>query len=49
MKSMAVMAYTNRGRTGMTSEWQIVGADCSTDHRLVISNLNLRIQPARRP
>ena len=25
------------------------GADCWTDHRLVISKLNLRIQPARRP
>ena len=25
------------------------GADCWTDHRLVVSNLNLRIQPARRP
>ena len=25
------------------------GADCWTDHRLVVSRLNLRIQPARRP
>ena len=25
------------------------GADCWTDHRLVFSKLNLRIQPARRP
>ena len=25
------------------------GADCSRDHRLVVSILNLRIQPARRP
>ena len=25
------------------------GADCWTDHRLVVSELNLRIQPARRP
>ena len=25
------------------------GADCWTYHRLVVSNLNLRIQPARRP
>ena len=25
------------------------GADCWTDHRLVVSKLNLRIQPARRP
>ena len=24
-------------------------ADCWTDHRLVVSKLNLRIQPARRP
>ena len=24
-------------------------ADCWTDHRLVVSNYNLRIQPARRP
>ena len=24
------------------------GADCWTDHRLVVSKLNLRIQPARR-
>ena len=26
----------------------ICGADCCTDHRLVVSKLNLRIQPARR-
>ena len=25
------------------------GADCSTEHRLVVSKLNLRIQPVRRP
>ena len=25
------------------------GADCWTDHRLVVSKLNLKIQPARRP
>ena len=25
------------------------GADCCTDHRLVVSKLNLRIQPARGP
>ena len=25
------------------------GADCWTDHRLVVSKFNLRIQPARRP
>ena len=25
------------------------GADCWTDHRLIVSKLNLRIQPARRP
>ena len=25
------------------------GTDCWTDHRLVVSKLNLRIQPARRP
>ena len=25
------------------------GAECWTDHRLVVSKLNLRIQPARRP
>ena len=25
------------------------GADCRTDHRLVVSKLNLRIQPVRRP
>ena len=25
------------------------GANCWTDHRLVVSKLNLRIQPARRP
>ena len=25
------------------------GADCWTDHRLVVSKLNLRIQPVRRP
>ena len=25
------------------------GADCWTDHRLVVSKLSLRIQPARRP
>ena len=27
----------------------ICGADCWTDHRLVVSKLNLHIQPARRP
>ena len=27
----------------------ICGADCWADHRLVVSKLNLRIQPARRP
>ena len=27
----------------------IRGADCWTDHRLVVSKLNLRTQPARRP
>ena len=27
----------------------VCGADCWTDHRLVISKLNLRIQPVRRP
>ena len=25
------------------------GADCWTDHRLIVSNLYLKIQPARRP
>ena len=25
------------------------GADCWTDHRLIVSKLNLRIQPIRRP
>ena len=25
------------------------GADCWTDHRLVVSKLNMRIQPARQP
>ena len=27
----------------------LCGAHCWTDHRLVVSKLNLRIQPARRP
>ena len=27
----------------------VCGADCWTDYRLVVSKLNLRIQPARRP
>ena len=27
----------------------VCGADCWTDHRLVVSKLNLRIQPVRRP
>ena len=27
----------------------VCGADCWTDHRIVVSKLNLRIQPARRP
>ena len=27
----------------------ICGTDCWTDHRLVVSKLNLRIQPVRRP
>ena len=25
------------------------GADCCTDHRLIVSKLNLRVQPARQP
>ena len=28
---------------------RLCGADCWTDHKLVVSKLNLRIQPARRP
>ena len=38
---------TDRSTGSMTKT--SCGADCWTDHRLVVSKLNLRIQPARRP
>ena len=34
---------------GCQSGKNMCGADCWTDHNLVVSKLNLRIQPARRP
>ena len=38
------------GRTDRMSVTKTMcGADCWTDHRLVVSKLNLRIQPIRRP
>ena len=36
-------------RQDVTVTKTLCAADCWTDHRLVISKLNLRIQPARRP
>ena len=36
-------------RQGVKVTKTMCGADCWTDHRLVVSKLNLRIQPARRP
>ena len=40
---------TKVGQTRCQSDKDYVCADCWTDHRLVVSKLNLRIQPARRP
>ena len=36
-------------RQDVRATMTLCGADCWTDHRLVVSKLNLRIQPARRP
>ena len=38
-----------KDRQDVTVTKTMCGADCWTDHRLVVSKLNLRIQPARRP
>ena len=43
----AIVRRTDRQDVRVTKT--MCGADCSTDHRLVVSKLNLRIQPARRP
>ena len=40
---------TKDWQTGCQSDKAMCGADCWTDHRLVVSTLNLHIQPARRP
>ena len=37
-----------RDRQNIIVTKTICGADCWTDHRLVVSKLNLRIQPVRR-
>ena len=42
-----IMLRTDRQDVRVTKT--MCGADCWTDHRLVVSKLNLRIQPARRP
>ena len=38
-----------KGRQDVRVTKTMCGADCWTDHRLVVSKLNLRIQPTRRP
>ena len=38
-----------KGRQDVRVTKTVCGADCRTDHRLVVSKLKLRIQPARRP
>ena len=38
-----------KGREAVRVTKTMCGADCWTDHRLVVSKLNLRIQPVRRP
>ena len=38
-----------KDRQGVRVTKTMCGADCWTDHRLVVSKLNLRIQPVRRP
>ena len=38
-----------KDRQGVRVTKTTCGADCWTDHRLVVSKLNLRIQPVRRP
>ena len=38
-----------KGRQDVRVTKTMCGADCWTDHRLVVSKLNLRIQPVRRP
>ena len=43
----AIVRRTDRQDVRVTKT--MCGADCSTDHRLVVSKLNLRIHPARRP
>ena len=42
-----IVRKTDRQDARMTKT--MCGADCWTNHRLVVSKLNLRIQPARRP
>ena len=42
-----IVRRTDRQDVNVTKT--MCGADCWTDHRLVVSKLNLRIQPARRP
>ena len=43
----AIVRGTDRQDVRVTMT--MCGTDCWTDHRLVVSKLNLRIQPARRP
>ena len=42
-----IVRRTDRQNVRVTKT--MCGADCWTDHRLVVSKLNLRIQPARQP
>ncbi|KAI0232245.1 hypothetical protein LSAT2_017425, partial [Lamellibrachia satsuma] len=38
-----------RDRQGMRVTKSMCGADCWTDHRLIVTKLNIRVQPKRRP
>ena len=47
-----IVRRKDRQDVRVTKTWvhiELGGADCWTDHRLVVRKLNLRIQPARRP
>ena len=48
-KHWHLIDYVIMRRTDVRVTKTMCGADCWTDHRLVVSKLNLRIQPALRP
>ena len=48
-KECHLIDYVIVRRQGVRVTKTMCGADCWTHHKLVVSKLNLRIQPARRP